>query len=332
MHSTEDVVVNRIEFNCKSEFGTDLYVTASSGDGKLQAWHDKKSSVFEDQKILDLKIKYLQNFANIKRREHLLSFFDTKGEKTYQFECDSEHHINKIVEALRSFKATVGYAIPKKAEKEIIKRDIRPVWMDETEKWLDADLFMLNEIWDEYIKEDDAIVYSKNCEKTSLKILRVVARIDATVQDMRSLLDIHATQRQKEWQNLLVNGGELEKLSDTTSVMYFSYRSPVPFVSNRDCCYAKVRRDIPTREGEDEGFILSYRSVEHPKCPKEEKNYRAEIRGSHHIVPNKIQGGITYTFTQYSDPGGSLPKFSVNKTRAHMLIDEVHSIKNLFKK
>jgi hypothetical protein len=54
-------------------------------------------------------------------------------------------------------------------------------------------------------------------------------------------------------------GGRIvERIDKRTELCYFQYSSPVFFVSGRDTCYVKVRRDLPGG-----GFILSYRSIHH---------------------------------------------------------------------
>jgi hypothetical protein len=54
------------------------------------------------------------------------------------------------------------------------------------------------------------------------------------------------------------DGRIFERVDDKAELCYFQYASPIFFVSGRDTCYIKIRRDL-----DDGGFILSYRSIRH---------------------------------------------------------------------
>jgi hypothetical protein len=54
------------------------------------------------------------------------------------------------------------------------------------------------------------------------------------------------------------DGRIFERVDDQAELCYFQYASPIFFVSGRDTCYIKMRRDL-----DDGGFILSYRSIRH---------------------------------------------------------------------
>eukprot|EP01091_Cochliopodium_minus_P017691 TRINITY_DN6995_c0_g1_i1.p1 TRINITY_DN6995_c0_g1~~TRINITY_DN6995_c0_g1_i1.p1 ORF type:complete len:645 (+),score=174.25 TRINITY_DN6995_c0_g1_i1:80-2014(+) len=206
---------------------------------------------------------------------------------------------------------------------------VLPPWFGDVENWLNEDERLIQEISHVYLRSHNAIVYSKKVPNSVLRYFKVVAHIrGATMDDMRSLLDIDAGERQKEWHYLLVEGGEVKKYNDFVNVLYFAYKSPVPLVKTRDCCYTKVRRDLPRgKNGEDQGFLLSYRTIDGPYRPEYE---RTLFKSAHYILPDKINGGIWYTFIQYADPGGLVPKFSLNMTQAKIMAQETVGIQNIF--
>ena len=200
-----------------------------------------------------------------------------------------------------------------------------PEWLAETKKWLEQDeaLFEKKEWWKEFKKGKDCAVYSMDVANSPLKYFKAEGNVQSDVAELRSLLDTDLVERQKEWfellfcviksflkkferHHLLIEGNLVEKFGDDVEVLYFAYKSTVIFVSPRDTLYVKVRKNYPPLEGgEDGGFLLSYRTIQHKACPEKDKYVRIEFKAAHRVTPDKEKGGVLYQYTQFADPKGN---------------------------
>jgi hypothetical protein len=126
-----------------------------------------------------------------------------------------------------------------------------------------------------------------------------IGNIQATLEEMRDILDINHMSWMPLRDELFIEGEEIEKYEDGVAVYYFADKLPVPFARPRESLYAKVRKDLPKGEnGEDQGFLLSFRSVSHEKHPLNHKYVRVKLKYALYIVPDKVNGGVIYTVTQ----------------------------------
>jgi len=167
--------------------------------------------------------------------------------------------------------------------------------MKDTDAWLDQDHKRITEDnwWTLSKTGNDAKVYTMKVPNSPLLYLKVEANINCTVQELRSLFDEDLVTRQIEWHHLLIDGFECEQYTKDIGVYYFSYKSTVLFVSPRDTCYVKVRKNFSEVRGEDdEGFLLSYRTMKHPKAPLNPKYVRIQFEGAHMVVPDKKMEGV----------------------------------------
>ena len=98
------------------------------------------------------------------------------------------------------------------------------------------------------------------------------------------------------------------------------------FIAPRDTCYIKVRRDLPN------GFILSYRSVDLPEARDSTGKFvRTHFKGAHLIERAEQDNGFTYTYLQYADPGGQIPKMLANRPQCDIILKEIEGIRRAMK-
>lgn len=112
-------------------------------------------------------------------------------------------------------------------------------------------------------------------------------------------------------------------------VLFFSihrYASPSILIAPRDTCYIKIRRNLVN------GFILSYRSIDRPETiDTSGKFVRTNFKGAHLIETNDNNNGFIYTYIQYADPGGHIPKMFANRPQCNIILKEVEGIRRAMK-
>jgi hypothetical protein len=91
------------------------------------------------------------------------------------------------------------------------------------------------------------------------------------------------------------------------------YASPSILISPRDTCYIKVRRNLVN------GFVLSYRSIDVPEATDPSGKFvRTTFKGAHLIETTEKGNGFLYTYLQYADPGGHIPKMLANRPQCNI--------------
>jgi hypothetical protein len=109
-------------------------------------------------------------------------------------------------------------------------------------------------------------------------------------------------------------------------LLVFRYASPSILIAPRDTCYIKVRRNLPN------GFILSYRSIDLPEARDPSGKFvRTIFQGAHLIETNDRGNGFRYTYIQYADPGGRIPKVLANRPQCDIILKEIEGIRRAMK-
>jgi hypothetical protein len=117
---------------------------------------------------------------------------------------------------------------------------------------------------------------------------------------------------------------ELHRIGSQSSL--FRYASPSIFISPRDTCYIKIRRNLVN------GFILSYRSIDLPEATDPSGKFvRTVFKGAHLIEKTDDGEGFRYTYLQYADPGGSIPKVFANRPQCSIILKEIEGIRRAMK-
>eukprot|EP01091_Cochliopodium_minus_P011334 TRINITY_DN3180_c0_g1_i2.p1 TRINITY_DN3180_c0_g1~~TRINITY_DN3180_c0_g1_i2.p1 ORF type:complete len:246 (-),score=34.66 TRINITY_DN3180_c0_g1_i2:146-856(-) len=106
------VFPNEIEQYMKNEEKNKVYVVADKANGRFQLWSNKKYRKFDNMKILDLDIRYLEDF-NVEKKgnKYIFSFMDKKTRKTMKF-SDKENPI-RMMNTLIHYKQCLGSSIEK---------------------------------------------------------------------------------------------------------------------------------------------------------------------------------------------------------------------------
>ena len=127
---------------------------------------------------------------------------------------------------------------------------------------------------------------------------------------------------------MFINGGPQKYNSissgNTTNFVFdlIRYASPSLLIAPRDTCYIKVRRDLPN------GFLLSYRSVDLPEARDPTGKFiRTTFKGAHLIEKSEKDEGFRYTYLQYADPGGLIPKILANRPQCDIILKEIEGIR-----
>lgn len=123
--------------------------------------------------------------------------------------------------------------------------------------------------------------------------------------------------------------GKKEKKPSSRSIkilICFRYASPSIFVAPRDTCYIKIRRNLVN------GFILSYRSIDLPEATDASGKFvRTIFRGAHLIETTDKDNEFRYTYIQYADPGGLIPKRFANRPQCNIILNEIEGIRRAMK-
>ncbi|CAF1317218.1 unnamed protein product [Adineta ricciae] len=200
------------------------------------------------------------------------------------------------------------------------------------ERYLDDDLALIRnaDVWREYkrgTQHKDDICYIYKAPNDSIWWIKLVAHVDnSSLGNIDDLLDANLKQRHPEWHELYIDGRIIRKNDDRSEFCYFQYASPSMFIAPRDTCYIKVRRDLPN------GFILSYRSVDLPEARDSTGKFvRTHFKGAHLIERAEQDNGFTYTYLQYADPGGQIPKMLANRPQCNIILREIEGIRRAMK-
>ncbi|UJR11092.1 hypothetical protein I4U23_015274 [Adineta vaga] len=201
------------------------------------------------------------------------------------------------------------------------------------DRYLDDDLALINNtnIWKEYKRgkqHKDDICYIHKPSNDSIWWIKLVAHVDnSSMANIDDLLDASLKQRHPEWHELYIDGRILRKNDGGRSELcYFQYASPSILIAPRDTCYIKVRRNLPN------GFILSYRSVDLPEARDiSGKFVRTIFKGAHLIETTDKDNSFRYTYLQYADPGGQIPKMLANRPQCNIILNEIEGIRRAMK-
>ncbi|CAF1196386.1 unnamed protein product [Adineta steineri] len=201
------------------------------------------------------------------------------------------------------------------------------------DRYLDDDLALINNtnIWKEHKrgaqhKDDICYVYKQSGDP--IWWIKLVGYVEnSSLANIDDLLNTSLKERHPEWHELYINGRIICKNDDGRSEFcYFQYASPSALISPRDTCYLKVRRNLAN------GFLLSYRSIDHPEAiDLSGKFVRTIFKGAHLIEATDNGNGFRYTYIQYADPGGRIPKILANRPQCDIILNEIEGIRKAMK-
>jgi len=172
-----------------------------------------------------------------------------------------------------------------------------------------------------------AVVFQrKHISNDSALYFKITGPVNATVDELLDLLDLHLIERQPEWHDLFIEGKIVQKISDNVEIMYMAYNSGIPLVTNRDFVYVKVRKQLSEEVGG--GVLLTYRTVPHQDCPPLPQYVRGEFEAAHCFRPNpKDPSSTDYTYIQHADSKGMIPKFFTNAPQVNIMLNEIDGVR-----
>lgn len=139
--------------------------------------------------------------------------------------------------------------------------------------------------------------------------------------ELVDVLDTNLETRQKEWHELLLEGGGvLVQSSPARQLCYFAYRSPFP-LSDRDCLYVKV-----SEAPDADTLLLFYWTIaDEALKPLDPRRVRIDFRAAHAV--QRGPEGVGYDYIQCSDAKLLLPDFILKSAQVKILIGEVAGLR-----
>jgi len=198
-------------------------------------------------------------------------------------------------------------------------------------KWVEHDKHLLttDEGWSNWVFTKDNL---QHCERkihgSSVRCFKVKGVIpDCDSQSIYDLLHHNLVERQSEWHELYLKGKKLGSFSDSKDIefFHFCYKSGIPIISGRDCSYVKIFTPL------ENGFILTYRSLNINGCPVEPSFERTDILiGSHMVTVGEDKIPIL-TYIQQATPGGLVPVWLSNMSQVDIILKEFKKIREVCK-
>jgi len=134
---------------------------------------------------------------------------------------------------------------------------------------------------------------------------------------------LHDPEYRAVWDEAMIEGFLIEQLDKVNDIGYYSAKSPVSLVSNRDfvnqrCWKAK----------EDKEYIIFNHSVQHAKMPDKKGFVRARSILTGYLVRARDGGGCSLTYLTQTDPKGSIPAWATNMVTTSFAPKIVGKLKN----
>jgi hypothetical protein len=169
-------------------------------------------------------------------------------------------------------------------------------------------------------EQDGTKVSSLEDGKTFWLRVQAAFPVDA-FPGLADVLDTNLATRQKEWHELLLEGGGiLAETSKQRQVCYFAYRSPGP-ISDRDCLYVKVSQSPDP----DTLMLFYWTIVDDALMPPDAHRVRIDFRAAHAV--RRGQEGVSYDYIQCSDAKLMLPNFILKSAQVKILFGEVAGLR-----
>ncbi len=183
-----------------------------------------------------------------------------------------------------------------------------------------------SKLWREERRSSSAVV-SSLVDGEGRLWLRVLGDFPPdSFDELADVLDVNLEKRQKEWHDLLVDGGGVRASPDSAhQVCYFAYRSPWPF-SDRDCLYAKL-----SQSPDPDTLLLSYWTVQDAQLePEHADRVRIDFWAAHAVVRGAER--VTYDYVQWSDAKIMLPDVLLKSSQVKILLREVEGLRRAVSK
>jgi len=165
-----------------------------------------------------------------------------------------------------------------------------------------------SEEWKPIVTDDANQVYV--WEKQSNSHTINIVRVQQTFNDIPAevLYDVlHDHKYRAIWDENMIEGKVIIQLDPYNEVGYYSAKSPVSLVSNRD--FLNQRSWRATSENNE--WVIINHSVEHPDYPPFPNFVRAQSILTGYLIRRKGEGSVFVYMTQ-SDPKGWIPSWLVN--------------------
>jgi hypothetical protein len=134
---------------------------------------------------------------------------------------------------------------------------------------------------------------------------------------------LHDPEYRTVWDEAMIEGFLIEQLDKCNDVGYYSAKSPVSLVSNRD--FVNQRS---WRMKEDKEYVIFNHSVPHVKMPEKRGFVRARSILTGYLVRARDGGGCSLTYLTQTDPKGMIPAWVTNSVTTSFAPKIVTKLKN----
>ena len=186
------------------------------------------------------------------------------------------------------------------------------------------------EEWKQATQSENLTIWQRDVPGEKVKEIKASGRIDAppaavfaVIRDIAHYADImpYTTKETKV----------LETSADGKTVYYYTVVD-APIVSKRD---HTLKVTVEKSGGDDGVYRLSWATAnEHPKAPPVRDGYvrLTNTKGSWDLKPMGDGQSTFVTYYVYTDPGGSLPKFVINKANTEAVPKVFEALRTFSKK
>lgn len=125
----------------------------------------------------------------------------------------------------------------------------------------------------------------------------------------------------KVWTPEFQSGLVLSRLDNTSSILYTTLHSSIPFTKGRDICYLQCYEKL-----EDGSYVSALQSIDDPICPVNPNLVRMKFFNVAHIS-EQVDGTTKVAIMDMEITGGYMPKWLFNLIMPMFLIKEIHDLK-----
>ncbi len=180
--------------------------------------------------------------------------------------------------------------------------------------------------WEQAARDEGITVYSRQKKGTNVNEMKAIGLVDAPPPDVfRAIRDYaHYDQNMP-----FTEDSKVLEVQEEGKVIYFYSCINAPLVARRDYVI-KILDESDWQDGK--GFLLVTWSAA-DKLPEKEGRIRVKINDGFWRLEPRDNGTKTFaTYYVYTDPGGSLPTWVVNRANGSAVPDVFRAVRKAVKK
>lgn len=162
-----------------------------------------------------------------------------------------------------------------------------------------------DEGWKADKEKEGVSIHHRYVEGSSIVMMRGKLEIPASAKAVLECTEDLETR--KQWDELFIEGSNVETLDDSHQVLHFKFKSGTMMVSNRDFVMARS-----VRTNDDGTIVANHVSIEHPDVGENKGFVRGEIDVSGYFIEPLSDSSCRVTYVVQLDPKGWVPTAAVN--------------------